>query len=97
MIRDGITPIPFDAPTTEGCPGKWRPFKSCFNALCHQCQRFGKGGTQIDPAARIQHGGSVCMNLVPMDACHESESAPTCQVLQPPIVRGRTNPTRGGE
>ena len=77
MIPDRIAPISFERPPADhGCAGQWRPFKATFNALCHTCQRFGKGGPQIDPAARIVHGGSICLNLVPVDGAHETNLAP---------------------
>lgn len=65
MAAAGLVPVSFEAPPPDhGCAGTWRPFKSCFVALCHTCQRFGKGGPQIDPAARIVHAGARCLNYV---------------------------------
>ena len=97
MIRDGIAPISFERPPAHhGCPGSLRLSKPQLFGVCHLCARLGNDGPQLTPAARMTGGLAQCLNFAEFGPDHKSESAPTCQVLQPPSVRGRTNPTGGG-
>ena len=43
---------------TAGCPGKWLPFRRSHVGICIQCDRYRRGGEQIEPAARVDTYGS---------------------------------------